>query len=326
MAVYLLNILPSRAIKNEVPFTLLFGTIPDYILLCVFGCLCYLHLDTEHKLGARATSSIYLRHASNHRGYRCLDLNTNKIIFSRHVTFDETVFPFGSMTPNASPSYDFLDDSSNIISNIIKQTPTPTTTSPTTPPQPNTPLTINHTDEPSFPTPGPRSPAQPETSIFPTAESTPHINSPLPTPVTSPIHQQTTPISVSQDPPTTTINPNPVSVYPMVTRFRVVTNRPTERLNLHVSSISPLPKSYNAAFNDPNWQNAMSDEYNALLKNNTWILVPQPTDANIVRCMWLFRHKFLADGTISRYKARLVVNDSTQIEGMLMRPLAMLLN
>nr|GEV42891.1 putative Gag-polypeptide of LTR copia-type [Tanacetum cinerariifolium] len=50
------------------------------------------------------------------------------------------------------------------------------------------------------------------------------------------------------DPPE---NPNPVSVHPMVTRYRVRTNRPTQRLNLHVSSILPLPKSYSDAFNDP---------------------------------------------------------------------------
>nr|GFA71536.1 ribonuclease H-like domain-containing protein [Tanacetum cinerariifolium] len=47
----------------------------------------------------------------------------------------------------------------------------------------------------------------------------------------------------------------------MVTHFRVGTNRPTERLNLYVSSVSPLPKSYRDAFNDPNWQSAMCDEY-----------------------------------------------------------------
>ncbi|GJR05114.1 ribonuclease H-like domain-containing protein [Tanacetum coccineum] len=64
-------------------------------------------------------------------------------------------------------------------------------------------------------------------------------------------------------------------------RFCVRTNRLTQRLNLYVSSISPLPKSYSTAFNEPNWQNAMSDEYNALIKNNTWTLVPRPTDANI---------------------------------------------
>ncbi|GKB62750.1 ribonuclease H-like domain-containing protein [Tanacetum coccineum] len=100
----------------------------------------------------------------------------------------------------------------------------------------------------------------------------------------------------------------------MVTRFRVGSNRPTERLNLHVSSISPLPKSY--TFNDPNWQNAMNDEYDALIKNNTWTLVPRPTDANIVCCMWLFCHKYLAYGTLSRYKALLMANGSMQLESV----------
>ncbi|GKE86541.1 ribonuclease H-like domain-containing protein, partial [Tanacetum coccineum] len=77
---------------------------------------------------------------------------------------------------------------------------------------------------------------------------------------------------------------------------------------------SPLPKSYRDAFNDPNWQNVMCDEYHTLIKNNTWTLVPRPTDTNVVRCMWLFRHKYHAYGTLSRYKARLVANGSTQIE------------
>nr|GEX27451.1 ribonuclease H-like domain-containing protein [Tanacetum cinerariifolium] len=63
---------------------------------------------------------------------------------------------------------------------------------------------------------------------------------------------------------------------------------------------------------DPNWCNAVYDEYNALVKNDTWILVPRPTDANLVRSMWLFKHKFHVDGTLSRYKARLVANGSSQ--------------
>ncbi|GJR95376.1 ribonuclease H-like domain-containing protein [Tanacetum coccineum] len=44
----------------------------------------------------------------------------------------------------------------------------------------------------------------------------------------------------------------------------------------------------------------MYDEYNALVKNGTWVLVPRPPGANIVRCLWLFRHKFHADGSLSR--------------------------
>ncbi|GJU84338.1 ribonuclease H-like domain-containing protein, partial [Tanacetum coccineum] len=72
--------------------------------------------------------------------------------------------------------------------------------------------------------------------------------------------------------------------------------------------VSPLPTSYCDAFNGLNWQNAMRDEYNALIKNQTWTLVLRTTDANIVCCMWLFHHKYLADGLLSRYKARLVAN------------------
>nr|GEY87556.1 ribonuclease H-like domain-containing protein [Tanacetum cinerariifolium] len=123
MVVYLLNILPSRAINNEIPFTCLFGAQPDYSVLRVFGCLCYPQIDTNHKLGPHATPSILLGHAANHFGYRCLDLNTNKIIISRHVTFDETVFPFPFTKSTTTPSYDFLDDSTDLISIITHTAP-----------------------------------------------------------------------------------------------------------------------------------------------------------------------------------------------------------
>nr|GEW79215.1 ribonuclease H-like domain-containing protein [Tanacetum cinerariifolium] len=61
---------------------------------------------------------------------------------------------------------------------------------------------------------------------------------------------------------------------------------------------------------------SLLDEYNALIKNSTWTLVPRPPNVNVVRCMWLFHYKYLADGTLSRYKARLVANGSTQLEGV----------
>ncbi|GJZ23930.1 ribonuclease H-like domain-containing protein [Tanacetum coccineum] len=71
----------------------------------------------------------------------------------------------------------------------------------------------------------------------------------------------------------------------MVTHFYVETNRPVERLTLHVSSVSHVPRSYHEAFNDVNWHSTMRDEYNALIKNSTWTLVPRPPDVNVVRCL-----------------------------------------
>ncbi|GJV15261.1 ribonuclease H-like domain-containing protein [Tanacetum coccineum] len=57
-------------------------------------------------------------------------------------------------------------------------------------------------------------------------------------------------------------------------------------------------------------------EVNALVKNGTWLLVPKPAGVNMVCSMWLFKHKFYADGTLSRYKARLVANGSSQQLGV----------
>ncbi|CAM8968938.1 unnamed protein product [Rhodiola kirilowii] len=47
----------------------------------------------------------------------------------------------------------------------------------------------------------------------------------------------------------------------------------------------------------------MHVEYDALLRNSTWTLVPPPCNANIVGCKWIYRIKRRVDGTIEPYKA-----------------------
>ncbi|GJY20708.1 ribonuclease H-like domain-containing protein [Tanacetum coccineum] len=92
--------------------------------------------------------------------------------------------------------------------------------------------------------------------------------------------------------------------------------KPIDRLSLYTSSISHILKNPSHALKDPNWHNTMYDKYNALVKNGTWLLVPRPACVNMVRSMWLFKHKFHADGTLSRYKARLVAIGSSQQLGV----------
>ena len=79
---------------------------------------------------------------------------------------------------------------------------------------------------------------------------------------------------------------------------------------------SPLPKTYKNALNDPNWNAAMQDEYDALIKTGTWELVPRPTGVNIVNCMWLFKHKYKSNGDLERHKARLVCDGRSQEVGV----------
>ena len=66
------------------------------------------------------------------------------------------------------------------------------------------------------------------------------------------------------------------------------------------------PQSYGKVAENPFWESAMQEEYNSLLENQTWDLVPLPSGRKLVRCRWVYRTKSVVDGQISRYKARLV--------------------
>ncbi|GJX89658.1 ribonuclease H-like domain-containing protein [Tanacetum coccineum] len=82
------------------------------------------------------------------------------------------------------------------------------------------------------------------------------------------------------------------------------------------SQIESKSRSPFVALSDPNWRDTIHDEYNALIKNSTWILVSKPPDVNVVRSMWLFWHKYHANGSLSRYKARLLANGRSQQYGV----------
>ncbi|CAL9003048.1 unnamed protein product [Prunus brigantina] len=60
----------------------------------------------------------------------------------------------------------------------------------------------------------------------------------------------------------------------------------------------------------------MVDEINALLKNNTWTLVPPSSFQNLVGCKWVFRVKHNSYGTIERHKVRLVAKGFHQQPGI----------
>lgn len=60
----------------------------------------------------------------------------------------------------------------------------------------------------------------------------------------------------------------------------------------------------------------MQEEYDALVANNTWRLVLKPGSAHVVSGKWVFRHKYAADGSFERYKARWVVRGFVQHPGI----------
>jgi histone deacetylase 1/2 len=111
-ATHVLNLLPTKTLPVGSPHSTLFGTESYYEHLRVFGWKCYPNLSATatHNLSLRSALCVFLGYSTHHKGYCCLDLSSNKIIISRHVTFDEHNFPFAeNSSPNTPNAYEFLN-------------------------------------------------------------------------------------------------------------------------------------------------------------------------------------------------------------------------
>ena len=76
-------------------------------------------------------------------------------------------------------------------------------------------------------------------------------------------------------------------------------------MNLTATLSQPLdnePHTVNQALTDPKWRQAMNDDFDALVWNGTWELVPSTSMQNLVRCKWVFHIKRLPDGSVDTYK------------------------
>ncbi|PKU78369.1 Retrovirus-related Pol polyprotein from transposon TNT 1-94 [Dendrobium catenatum] len=107
--------------------------------------------------------------------------------------------------------------------------------------------------------------------------------------------------------------------HPMVTRLKTGSLKPRNRLNLlHQYSDNTLsePTTFRDAYKSMEWRHAMATEFSALQKQGTWILVPPPSSSSILGCRWTFRTKRHTNGSVARYKARLVAQGNHQEHGV----------
>ncbi|KAM7494813.1 hypothetical protein LguiB_029422 [Lonicera macranthoides] len=64
------------------------------------------------------------------------------------------------------------------------------------------------------------------------------------------------------------------------------------------------------------WQEAINDEMDSLESNRTWHLVDLPPGCKTIGCKWILKKKLNPDGTVDKYKARLVVKGYRQRENV----------
>ncbi|KAL4326036.1 hypothetical protein GQ457_11G028190 [Hibiscus cannabinus] len=79
------------------------------------------------------------------------------------------------------------------------------------------------------------------------------------------------------------------------------------------------PKTYEEAIRSINssfWISAINDELESIKSNHTWKFVDLPRGFRTISNKWVFRKKLRPDGSIQKYKARLVVKGFTKKFGI----------
>jgi len=100
IATFLINRTPSPLLKHNSPFNNLFKKEPDYHALKSFGFLAFTSTlpSSRNKFSPRAVPAIFVGYPRGYKGYKLYSLDTKKFFVSRDVIFDESIFPFQTIS------------------------------------------------------------------------------------------------------------------------------------------------------------------------------------------------------------------------------------
>ena len=60
----------------------------------------------------------------------------------------------------------------------------------------------------------------------------------------------------------------------------------------------------------------MVEEYDSIVRNSVWDVVPRPEEKSMVSSRWLYKVKQAADGSVEKHKFRFVARGFSQVEGI----------
>ena len=282
-ATHLRNRSPSSSIAGKTPFECWFGQKPDLSNLRVFGCVSYSHIPNElrKKLDPKANKCVFMGYPEGTKGYKLYNLNTKRFSVSRSVLFCEEEFHNWDEN-NVDMNYH------QFFANIDEFAPTPTEAA-----EHETPIDVVQ---------------QPQALEYQ---------------VETDADEQDT--SDDDESVGETYEEKFLKGTKNLGRTRTVTKQLVNELGNLAAEVCLMtslvaetgePKSTREALNDRNWYNAMKSEISSLEKNETWDLVPRPQGKNIVGSRWVYKIKRNSDGSINRYKARLVAQGYSQVQGV----------
>ena len=304
-AAHIINRTPTPLLGGKTPCDLLYSRPPSYDMLRVFGCLCFASVfpRPSDKFAARGRRCIFVGYPLDQRGWRLYDLDTRQFFVSRDVTFYESVFPFAdppTPSPASAPDVPSPAQFDDVIPSLTQSDVR------------GSDISLS-TD--SVPSAVVESAGAPQVSISPPAASElPSVDPPA---TRSSIRARQPNVRLTDYVCTATqsISPSPGTPYSLSSVLSVDRFSPR-----HIGFIAALqthvePSSYSEAAKHSHWQQAMQAEIDALQRNHTWDITHLPSGKRPIGCKWVYRIKYHADGSVERYKARLVVLGNRHIEG-----------
>jgi hypothetical protein len=244
------------------------------------------------------------------KGFKYLDVSTGRIYISRDVVFDESVFPFTKLHPNAGvrlrskilllpPSLIPPESLHNGVNNLGE----PTTNFPhhvNANCGSSTRVQVADFSRPDcIGSPANVDPADSRPDCIGSPASSVPTASALPIAGTGRGHMA--PASSSSQQPV--VQRPRTRLSEGIRQPRVYTD---DTIRYGMLTTTGEPSSLTEALSDANWKKAMDHEFDALVKNKTWHLVPSQKGTNVIDCKWVYRIKRKVDGSLDRYKARLV--------------------
>eukprot|EP01018_Ginkgo_biloba_P038757 Gb_28556 [translate_table: standard] len=330
--VYLLNRSPTKAILHKTPEEAWSGRKLRISHLKVFGSTAYAWIphETRTKLQPKSKKLILTRYSDSDKAYRLVDIQTNKVSFSRDVVVDEETGPFQSTEVSTSDSAPSMATGSGVKPSEAspeRRESEPSSSEPelSGPSMfPDVPDSEDEDEGPVF-----DEDSNTKTNEFQSCEENDHIKLECEsdeepktpsrssqvnkTPITYRRRQRREEEIESMEQSSERVEGMQDEDTQMV--LQIVEDRRPNEIQAQVINACE-PDSFDEACKNQIWIDVMQIEYNALLKNQTWHLVDLPQGKHAINCKWVYKTKFKVDGTIDKHKARLVTKGFAQIEGI----------
>ncbi|CAN1121074.1 Retrovirus-related Pol polyprotein from transposon TNT 1-94 [Linum perenne] len=326
-ATYLINRMPSRVLQFQTPRQVLLNVYPQLTSISsdlpprIFGCTAFVHINPIHrtKLDPRSHKCVFIGYSPHQKGYKCYSPVTRQVYHTRDVTFFESQSYFTHTELQGE-----IGCESQIWDLIRLETDTCPATSITEqgepPNQPELKVYKRRQVQPTTETE--TVPVQPttETETVQTAGEQTAVDT-----LETTIQEENQPAATETENPDDTNLDVPIAIRKGVRRC---TTYPIGGY-LSYKGLSPsykgfvssldgieIPRNIQEARQHPKWKQATVDELQALHKNQTWEVVTLPAGKRTIDCKWLFTIKYNSDGSIERFKARLVACGFTQTHGI----------